>query len=122
MVTNPIPGATLTEVYAGIIAPICALPACHGSTSAPTGSLDLTTQAAAFANLVNQPAGGPPPPSGCGGTGQIRVVPGDAMGSLLWTKVNATQTCGVPMPFLSPLAQEQIDQIASWINAGAMNN
>jgi hypothetical protein len=122
-VANPSPGATLTQVYNGIIGPSCALAACHGNAAAPTGSLDMSSQAAAFANLVNQPALGQAGVPSCAGSGLIRVVPGSAMSSLLWNKVNGTQTCGARMPNgLQPIAQGQIDQIASWINAGAMNN
>jgi hypothetical protein len=84
------------------------------------GKLDMTTQANAYANLVNQPAAG----VACGGKG-TRVVPGNADQSVMYLKVSldAPSPCGNKMPDLLPaLAQSEADGIEAWINAGAQNN
>ena len=100
------------------------------------GGLDMSTPAAAYANLVAVPAAG----TGTGTSGVtcaslapgglLRVVPADAAASLIYGKVSAklasTQpVCGSPMPTPAtavPLTQAQVDLIAAWINAGAQNN
>ena len=84
----------------------------------------MSTKAMAYADLVSVMAAG----SGCGTSGLLRVNPGSASTSLLWEKVNSklqgtSAPCGNPMPLSTvTLTQAQVDDIAAWINAGAMNN
>jgi hypothetical protein len=60
----------------------------------------------------------------------VRVVPGDATGSLLYNKthsklVGTLAPCGSPMPLpaaAAPLTAAEVDLIAAWINGGALNN
>jgi hypothetical protein len=112
--------ATWTDVYIEIVQPTCS--GCHnpagvGDTS---GKLDMSSQDTAYANLVDVPAGG----SACAGKG-TRVTPSNAQTSVMYLKISPTDPspCGLKMPLGGvSLPQSQVDQIASWINAGAMNN
>jgi hypothetical protein len=120
---------TFTRVYTTIIGPRCA--GCHrpGGSGVMVGMLDMSTPAAAFANLVGVDAQG----TGAGASGvpcasaqRVRVVPGDAAGSLLYDKVDSklvgtNPPCGSPMPLGSgaPLSQAEVDLISAWIDAGA---
>ncbi|QSQ17043.1 hypothetical protein [Myxococcus landrumensis] len=118
---DPPPPATFTQIYTTLIAARC-MP-CHttpGGIGVVQGMLDMTTQAAAYVNLVNVPTAG----SGCAGVG-IRVVPGQPAMSILYQKVNLVDPapCGAKMPLGGiPLTQAEVDMIASWISAGALNN
>ena len=117
----PPPGASFTQVYTTVIATSCA--PCHttaGGIGITTGNLDMTTQANAFANLVNVAAGG----GSCAGEG-TRVVPRSSATSLLFLKVDPAvpAPCGSKMPLgLAPLSQDQVNLINSWITAGALDN
>ena len=114
---------TFTTIYTTIISTRCVV--CHapGGGGVTSGALDMSTQATAYANLVGVAAAG----SACGGFG-TRVVAGNASISILWEKVNAktqgtTAVCGSGMPLTgAALTQAQVDEIAAWINAGAMND
>jgi hypothetical protein len=112
---------TWTQVYTTVIATKCA--PCHttaGGTGISSGHLDMTTQAAAFTNLVNVAAGG----TACAGMG-TRVVPGNADGSLLYLKVSVDDPtpCGGKMPLGGPaLPEAQAEMIEEWIDDGAPNN
>jgi hypothetical protein len=110
---------TFTEVYTQVISVHCA--PCHvaGMPGFTGGMLDMSTQAAAFTNLVGVEAAG----EACSGMGK-RVNPGDPSTSLIFEKVNmSTPPCGQRMPLgQSPLAADQITEIHDWIAAGAMNN
>ncbi len=97
----------------------------HSGGANAAGSLDLSTKALAFANLVRVPAEG----SSCGvaaldgGIPLLRVDPGHSDDSLLYQKLVGTQTCGAIMPDLAdPLPASQIALIKSWIDEGAPNN
>jgi hypothetical protein len=112
--------ATFTMVYSDIISPICVV--CHNPAGigVSMGHLDMSTKAAAFADLVNVSAMG----VACGGKG-TRVVPGSADNSILYKKVDPAQgsPCGSKMPLgLTPLTTAQADEIESWINGGAKND
>lgn len=51
---------------------------------------------------------------------QIRVIPGDAAGSLLVQALEGTATCVAQMPKgRAPLSPDQIATVRSWIDAGA---
>ena len=113
---------TFTNVYANIIGARCT--GCHrpGGSGVTTGMLDMSTQARAYANLVNVNAAG----TGAGASGitcaslsppMARVSPGSSAGSLLYNKVDSKLTatmaaCGSPMPLpaaSAALTQAQVD-------------
>jgi hypothetical protein len=84
------------------------------------GHLDMSTKSLAYSNLVGVSAMG----TACGGMG-TRVVASNADGSILYKKVDPGQgaPCGSKMPLgLTPLTEDQANEIESWINAGAMND
>jgi hypothetical protein len=109
--------ATFTRAYAEILEPYCST--CHRPGQlAPF--MDFSSQSAAYDALVGVKASGP----SCGSSGETRVVPGDASGSLLFQKISeAKPACGAPMPYGSPpLASAKVTLIEDWINAGASND
>jgi hypothetical protein len=127
--------ATFTNVYADIIGVRCI--GCHrpGGSGVNVGKLDMSTSGAAYMNLIGIPAQG----TGAGTSGvtcaslmppAMRVVPSDAANSLLFNKVHSkidgTQPpCGSPMPLPATapgLSASDVDLIARWISAGAMND
>lgn len=106
-----IPGPRFTDVYHAVIQVSCT--PCH-TTTPVSGGLDMTSESAAYADLVGVTAN-------CGGGINTRVIPGDAMHSLLWRKVAGVDLCGARMPRLrTPLDQVSIDMIEHWIAAGAV--
>ncbi len=112
--------ATWTQVYTDIISPSCA--SCHSPTGigGESGKLDMSSQPAAYTNLFDVAAAG----SACSGKG-TRVTPKSAATSILYLKISTTDPspCGSKMPLTGPaLSQAEVDEIASWINAGAMND
>jgi hypothetical protein len=126
---------TFTNVYATIIGVRCI--GCHrpGGGGVTVGMLDMNTPAAAYANLVGVNAAG----IGAGTSGVtcasvmpplVRVIANDSANSLLFNKVHSKLVgtlapCGSPMPLpgtATPLKQAEVDLIAAWIDAGAMNN
>jgi hypothetical protein len=126
---------TFTNVYATIIGQRCI--GCHrpGGGGVTVGMLDMSTPAAAYANLVGVNAGG----IGAGTSGitcssvmppLVRVTPSDSANSLLFNKVHsklvaALAPCGSPMPLpatAASLTAAEVNLIAAWIDAGAMNN
>jgi hypothetical protein len=60
----------------------------------------------------------------------LRVSPGDAADSLIFNKLSSKLAgllaeCGSPMPLPAtgaPVTQAQLDLVAAWINAGALDN
>jgi hypothetical protein len=124
---------TFTNVYANVLSPRCI--SCHrpGGSGVNAGMLDMSTQATAYANLVGVTSAG----TGAGTSGVTcataalpRVAAGNAVGSLLFNKVNSKlaatlAACGSPMPLpgsAAALTQAQVDLIAGWIDAGALND
>ncbi len=111
---------TWTQVYADIIGPTCS--GCHNpaGNGGALGKLNMSSPDTAYTDLVSVAAAG----SACAGKG-TRVTPGNAATSIMYLKVSPTDAspCGYKMPLGgAPLPQAQVDEIASWINAGAMNN
>jgi hypothetical protein len=112
---------TFTTVYTTVITQHCA--PCHttaGGIGISLGMLDMTTQAKAYADLVNVPAAG----ASCAGAG-TRVVPGDQETSITYLKISLDDPapCGGKMPLgLPPLSQENVSLVEDWIKAGAKNN
>jgi hypothetical protein len=83
------------------------------------GHLDMSTAEAAYANLVGQPAAG----ADCGGSGKVRVLPGDPDQSLIIQKLKGIAGCGAQMPDNYPaLPSDQIALIEAWIAAGALHD
>jgi hypothetical protein len=129
-VTVTCSAATFTGVYTAIIGQRCT--GCHrpGGSGVTVGMLDMSTPAAAYANLVGVNAQG----TGAGASGvtcasaqRVRVVPGDPDGSLLYHKVHSKLAgtpapCGSPMPLpatAAPLTQAEVGLISGWITGGA---
>lgn len=107
------PAASFTDVY-DIIEAKCGggTFGCHVMGS--SGMLQMHDQAQAFMNLVGKPS------TEC--DGETRVVAGDADASLIIKAVMGT-ACVERMPRgRDPLSADEIDTIAEWINAGAMND
>lgn len=126
---------TFTNVYASIISQRCI--GCHrpGGSGVVVGMLDMSTQTAAYSNLVGVNAQG----VGAGTSGVtcasvtpalVRVTPSSSANSLIFNKthsklVGVNAPCGSPMPLpaaAAPLTAAEVDLIAAWIDAGAMNN
>jgi uncharacterized protein (TIGR03118 family) len=117
-VANTSPAATLTQIQGTVFTPICS--GCHNGSNPPSGALpgsqDLSTAAKSFASLVNVASHELP--------ALLRVKPGDPAGSYIIQKLEgAAGISGQRMPLGGPfLDQATIDQIKSWIAAGAANN
>lgn len=124
---------TFTNVYANVIGARCT--GCHrpGASGVNVGMLDMSTQAAAYTNLVGVASAGTGAGTSmitCASIAMPRVAAGNATGSLLFNKVasklaGVNAACGSPMPLpatATPLTQAQVDLIAAWIGAGAMND
>jgi hypothetical protein len=112
--------ATFTQIYTDIISKQCV--ECHqpGQIGVTEGMLDMSTQSAAYTNLVGVAAAG----AACGGKG-TRVTAGDADKSIFYLKVSDDDPtpCGEKMPLGGPaLSGAQSDEIEGWINAGANND
>lgn len=114
---------TFAAIYKDIFANStnsCTSPSCHGRKMMldGVGNLDLSTADAAYMALVGRTSDS----MMC--KGKVRVKAGDAMNSLLVTKLrDATVDCGA----LMPLGADAIDdaslmRIVRWVNAGAKNN
>jgi hypothetical protein len=114
-------GMSFATVYASIMMGKCAT--CHsmgamGPAHAGfnTGKLDLSTETAAYTNLVGAMAMG----NACKGKGTL-VVKNDSATSILYSKLMAKPTCGVTMPHApaKPLVAADIATIKAWIDSGA---
>jgi hypothetical protein len=135
VVTCSLQNPTFTNVHANVISVRCT--SCHrpGGSGVNVGMLDMSTPAAAYANLIGVPGQG----IGAGASGitcasvmppLVRVVPGNAEGSLLFNKVHSKLVgvqapCGSPMPLpggAPSLSAADVDLIARWISAGALND
>jgi hypothetical protein len=111
----PPAATTLTELQASVFGPICS--GCHSGvgTSLP-GVMNLSNAAASFSALVGV--------ASIEQTALDRVSPGNAENSYLVHKIEgAPSITGGRMPLGgTPLDQETIDRVRSWIDAGALNN
>jgi uncharacterized protein (TIGR03118 family) len=117
-VANVAVAATLSQLQTTIFTPKCS--GCHTGTASATADglpgVQNLTAGNTFAALVNvasleQPA-------------LKRVAPGDSANSYIIQKLEgAAGITGARMPLGGPyLDQATIDQVKSWINAGAQNN
>jgi uncharacterized protein (TIGR03118 family) len=116
-VANTVAATTLTQVQTNVFTPRCS--SCHNGSQPAGGALPGSMNLLAgnsFASIVNVA-------SLEQGT-LMRVKPGDPDNSYLIHKVeNTAGIAGAQMPFGGPfLDQPTIDQIRSWITAGAQNN
>jgi hypothetical protein len=112
MPTTP-SGTGFADIYTGILMSSCA--SCH-QVGGPFQALDLSSQAAAYTNLVGKDAS----TAGlCGGKGKY-VVPGDCENSILYQKLQPSPKCGTQMPMGgNPLSAAAIKSVCDWIKAGA---
>jgi hypothetical protein len=112
---------TFTQIYTQVISQRCS--PCHTTAEGigvTQGMLNMTTQALAYQNLVNQPTAG----VACAGVG-TRIVPGNHNASAMYLKVapDLPAPCGSKMPLgLPPITADQAAALASWIDSGAPNN
>ena len=107
--------ATLTQLQEQIFGPLCS--GCHnGAGSSLPGVQNLTSAAATYKSLVNVASIEQPT--------VLLVKPGNPATSYLIQKLEGTPgITGVRMPDRGPyLSQATIDQIESWITAGAPND
>ena len=115
-VANVAPAATtLTQLQALIFTPICSV--CHTGVGTTLPGVQNLTAGNTFASLVNVTSIKNP--------ALKRVTPGDSVNSFIIQKLEGTQGAanGARMPLNGPyLDQATIDQVKSWINAGALNN
>jgi hypothetical protein len=101
---------TLASIQDNVFTPRCAVPGCHGGSSAQLGlRLDAGFSAGNLINVASPQA-----------ANLVRVVPGSPDTSLLIMKLEGTQTVGERMPQFGPfLPQATIDVIRQWIANGA---
>jgi hypothetical protein len=112
---------TFQSVYESVLKGSCIT--CHiaGGPFASQTPLDFTSQAAAYASLVNKDTS---PTGMCIGRGKL-VVPNNCKSSLLYQKLlpvvlPAKAVCGDPMPLNSPaIASSALAALCAWIDAGA---
>lgn len=107
------PSPPLSQIEQQVFQRSCSFATCHAATGTPAGGLSLG--AATFEKLVNVKSTLAP--------GLMRVVPGDPDSSLLFDKIASDKPkFGARMPPSQALDPEEIEQIRSWIIAGAQNN
>ncbi len=116
-ISNGPAAATLSQIQSAVFTQRCAV--CHDGSQPPSGALPGAMNLSAgnsFASIVNVPSLEQP--------GLMRVKPGDPDASYLIRKLEGTAgISGSRMPFGGPfLDQATIDQVRSWIAAGAQNN
>jgi hypothetical protein len=109
-VTSPIViGPTLPQIQAVVFTPKCA--SCHNGVGAVLpGVLNLTSEAASLASLVNVPS--------IQNAALDRVEPGQPNNSYLVHKIDGT--AATQMPPTGPLPQAEVDAIIQWITDGAL--
>jgi hypothetical protein len=116
------PGARFSQIYAELFpattAPRCNF--CHSMPASDTsnGKLSVgTSQDVAYAMLVGKDSSS----SRC--NGMPLVTPGDPEASLFYLKLMDPSPCGARMPLGgSALSASQLEQVRSWIAAGAKND
>ncbi|MGB1700856.1 MAG: MXAN_6577-like cysteine-rich protein, partial [Nannocystaceae bacterium] len=97
---------TLASIQTSIFDARCSTEGCHGAES-PAASLSLTP-GNSLPQLVEVAS------TGC--EGEIRVVPGQREGSLLYQKLLPSPVCGERMPFGGELPAAHIECIGAWID------
>jgi polyvinyl alcohol dehydrogenase (cytochrome) len=122
MGTPPVGGmepapATHAPTFKAVYNEVLVVQGCTSGCHDNTGLENLGDPATARANLLAATAHG----MGCN-AGQMMVVPGNPDQSLLVQKLRPNPPCGGQMPPGASLTQEEIDQVAMWIQLGAMDN
>jgi len=113
-ITTPVvSGPTLPQIQATVFTPSCATVGCHtGGGAILPGVMDLSSEAASLANLVNI--------TSIQDNGVLRVNPGNANMSYLITKLESAGAVGAQMPLgQAPLDPAVIADIRLWIDNGA---
>jgi hypothetical protein len=104
--------ATFTEVFDEILFQSCGFSSCHGGSA---GAPFLTEAEDAYDSLVGVESNSK--------ANAVLVVPGNPDQSYLIQKLeNAEGITGDAMPPSSPLSDEAIERIRSWIEDGAQKN
>jgi hypothetical protein len=93
---------------------------CHAGAS--QFSLDLSTRALAYAELVAGPNHGAAEFITCSGQGRVRVVPGHPEQSLLIQKLEDQAPCGDQMPPGKQISASMLREVRSWVTAGALDD
>jgi hypothetical protein len=98
----------------------CVFGACHGGPADPKANgglhMDALDLPGTYAALVG------PVSTSTLCTGKTLVVPGKPQESLLLLKLRPSPPCGVQMPLPTPLPEDRITQIETWIKNGALND
>ena len=98
----------------------CVFGACHGGPAGPKANgglhMDALDLPGTYAALVG------PISTSTLCTGKTLVVPGKPEESLLLLKLRPSPPCGVQMPLPTPLPEDRITQIETWIKNGALND
>jgi hypothetical protein len=112
------------DIYPVLKATCAASGACHLGPNAPAGNivvqLDLSTDSAAYANLVNVPSQGRPNPP------MMRVLPFKSDSSFMYRVITTDPTYRLgyyrmPVaPYAMPAAT--VESIRNWIDKGALYN
>lgn len=103
---------TFTQVQDDIFTNSCAFSSCHSSNGAQ--GLNLA-EGQAWDAIVGVPSTLAPD--------LALVEPGDHEASFLWIKcANAEGIVGEPMPQSTMLDTERLDELAAWIDNGALND
>ena len=105
-----------SNLYSLVVSYHCAN--CHNPSAGPNLAnitMDLRTRQSCFNSWVGVAA----QVLDCSASATVRVVPGDAVDSMLWQRLDGTQ-CAVRMPYDGPpyMSQSEIDQFKNWINNG----
>jgi len=113
---DPVP-ATHAPTFKAVYNEVLVVQGCISGCHTDTGLDNLGDPATARATLLAATAHGP----GCN-AGQMMVVPNNPDQSLLVQKLRPNPPCGGQMPPGASLTPEEIDQVAMWIQLGAMDN
>lgn len=110
---------TLTNVQAEVFNKSCAFSTCHGDGGGSAG-LSLV-DGVSYVELINVPAEGDAE-TGVP-VGEIRVVAGDADGSYLIKKMEATDDIvGERMPAAAALDESRLSLVRAWVENGALDD
>ena len=114
---TPAPPATLTQIQGVFINNSCAVSGCHLDPIGAGVPFSLTTKDSTYKYLVNKRS------LRSVLADSILVVPGNSGLSYLMRQLNGAGNSASPvMPPAGPMLQQNIQQIQSWIDAGALNN
>ena len=101
---------TLGDVQTEVFSQSCAFSSCHGAGQ--EGELGLTDASTSAAELVGVDSFELP--------GTLRVIAGDAEGSLLFQLLQGEVNPVRQMPVNGQVTQKQLDMVRTWIDDGAL--